>query len=367
LVVSWGAERVGGVLATLWLALMLVADVLIHDAAISLSPLFALSPLIACAVLPAVPTVAFALAAVAAAAVSGLWNGSFESTQHLVRVLDVALVSAVAVVIAALRVRRERKLGRMTAIAEAAQRAVLPLLPAHARRVDTAVRYVSAARDAVIGGDLYDCYHSRTHTRFLVGDVRGKGIAAVEQAARVIRAFRQAAAIQPGLDTVAEDMSGYLMPFFDEEEFVTALLVDVTVPGTLTMVSAGHLPPLLIHPDATAEYAETAGALPLGLGDDYGSLDVSWQPGDRLLLYTDGLSEARDEQGEFLDPLTLVPLLVSEPLESALDRVLEAMKAHVAPQGLGDDVALMLLEYSTAQQEYRPIEGEHDWRASLAR
>ena len=196
-----------------------------------MSPLFALAPLIACAVLPALRTACFAAAAFAAAVGSGLWNGNAGSPQHLVRLLDVALIGAAAVAVAAVRVRRERQLGRLTALAEVAQRAVLPVLPAHARRTDIAVRYQAAGEDTLIGGDLYDCYHSRTHTRFLLGDVRGKGIGAVEQAARVIRAFRQAAAIQPNLDAVAEDMSSYLVPFFAEEEFVTALLLDTTDPA----------------------------------------------------------------------------------------------------------------------------------------
>jgi serine phosphatase RsbU (regulator of sigma subunit) len=358
---------VGAALAALTLAALVVVDIAVGASTLALSPLFALSPLIVCAVLPAGPTAGFAAAAVAGAIASGLWNDTIASPQQLVRVLDVALVSTVAVVVAAVRVRRERQLGRMTAIAEVAQRAVLPRLPAHARRVDTAVRYVSAVEDAVIGGDLYDCYHSRTHTRFLIGDVRGKGIAAVEQAARVIRAFRQAAAIQPSLDDVAEDMSGYLVPFFDDEEFVTALLVDVTEPDTLTLVSAGHLPALLVHPDGTGRFLDASGDLPLGLGEQYGCTTVDWGPGDRVLLYTDGLSEARNLAGEFLDPLDLAPLLARAPLDDALDRVLDVMHAHVATRGLADDVALVLLEHTTTAREYRPVEGEHDWRTSLAR
>ena len=362
------ASAFGTGLAAVTLVVLVILDIVTPDGKVVMAPLFALSPLIACAVLPAAPTAGFAIGAFLSAVASGFWNHNFETPQQIVRLVDVALVSVIAVIVAAVRVRRERQLGRITTIAEVAQRAVLPVLPAHARRVDTAVRYVSAAQDAVIGGDLYDCYHSRTHTRFLIGDVRGKGIGAVEQAARVIRAFRQAAAIQSDLDSVAEDMSGYLASFFDDEEFVTALLVDTTDPGCLTLVSAGHLPPILIHPDGTAEFLlDTASGLPLGLGDRYASHTVRWQPGDRLLLYTDGLSEARDADGEFMDLLTLAPLLADEPLDGALDRLLDAVVEHVVAGELGDDLAVMLLEHTTGTREYLPVEGEHDWRTSLAR
>jgi serine phosphatase RsbU (regulator of sigma subunit) len=355
-----------GLAGTVLLALVVI-DILTPDTTLTLAPLFALAPLIACAVLPVAPTGVFATAAIVAAVASGFWNNSFGTPQQTVRLIDVALVSGAAVVIAAARVSRERRLGRITALAEVAQRAVLPILPAHARRVDTAARYLSAAEDAVIGGDLYDCYHSRATTRFLIGDVRGKGIGAVEQAARVIRAFRQAAAVQHELDAVAEDMSSYLTSFFDDEEFVTALLIDTTEPLVLKMVSAGHLPPLLVHADGTAELIDTAGELPLGLGERYAAQVAHWRPGDRLLLYTDGVSEARDADGEFLDLLKVAPLLTGVPLEAALDRLLDAVREHVVLGKLADDLAVVLLEHTAVEHDYHPVVAEHDWRTSLSR
>jgi serine phosphatase RsbU (regulator of sigma subunit) len=358
---------VGAAVAASTLLVLMLLDAVSTDASISLSPLFALAPLIACAVLPVASTTAFALAAFAAAICSGAWNGNSHTPQHLVRLADVALIGMAAVVVAGVRVRREGQMVRLTTLAEVAQRAVLPVLPAHARRTDIAVRYLSAAQDAMIGGDLYDCYHSRSHTRFLLGDVRGKGIGAVEQAARVIRAFRQAAAIQPSLDGVAEDMNDYLIPFFDAEEFVTAMMLELTDADHPLLVSAGHPPPLLVHPDGSSDFVDTETDLPLGLGDRYSCREFTWQPGDRLLLYTDGVSEARDSSGAFLDLRELGPLLVGGSLEEALDRLLRAVREHAVRHELGDDVAVMLLEHTTTGQEYRPLVGEHDWRTSLPR
>lgn len=361
-----GARNVGVVLAAVTLFGLVIVDILISNS-IVLSPLFALAPLMACAVLPATPTAAFAAAAVLAAVSSGQWNDTAGSPQHLVRILDVALIGAAAVAVAVVRVRRESRMVRLATLAEIAQKAVLPVLPAHARRTDIAVRYQSAGDDTLIGGDLYDCYHSRSHTRFLVGDVRGKGIEAVEQAARVIRAFRQAAAIQPDVGSVAEDMSDYLVPFFDDEEFVTAILLDTSDASRPLLVNAGHPPPLLVHPDRSCELLERDADLPLGLGRDYHHHEFSWQPGDRLLLYTDGLSESRDRNGAFLDLRGLAPLLVGGTLEQALDRVLSAVRAHSAHHAFTDDVAVLLLEHTATGPEYLPLAGEHDWRESLHR
>ena len=122
--------------------------------------------------------------------------------------------------------------------------------------------YQSAAQGALVGGDLYDCYHSEDRVRLVVGDVRGKGIAGVEQAARVIRAFRQSAALRPTLAEVACEMDDYLAGFFGEEEFVTALLVDVTRARRAADRGAGHPPPELVGADVAVAAGPPARAAP---------------------------------------------------------------------------------------------------------
>lgn len=363
---STDLRRSGALPAGITLVTLVLIDVLFPD--VSLAVLFALSPMVACAVLPPKPTAAFGVAALLAAVASHGWNHDQSLAQHGVRLVAVVTFSATAAVVSHLRIRREHELQHVSRLAEIAQRAVLPVLPAHARRVNIAVRYRSATADAVIGGDLYDCYHSRSHTRFLVGDVRGKGLGAVEQAARVIRSFRQAAAFQQDLDEVAEDMNNYLLPFFDPEEFVTAILLDVTDAGRPHLVTAGHPPPLLIHPDGSSELIEVDNDLPLGLAVDYQRHGFAWQPGDRLLLYTDGLSEARDAHGEFLDLLDLAPHLVGLEVDAAVDRLLDLTRDHSrGSTDAADDMAVLLLEHAVEEQDYRPEVAEHDWGTSLSR
>ena len=336
------ARLIGVGLAALVLVVLVLLDLAIPRS-IVLAGLFALAPLVACAVLSARATAMFAMAAVGLAVASGAWDHTWGAGQQTVRIVDVALVSAAAVVVAEVRVRREQRYARVAAIAEVAQRAILPTLPTLAAQVSVGARYLSAAQDAVVGGDLYDCCHSAAHTRFLVGDVRGKGIAAVEQAARVIRAFRQSAATMASLPTVAQDMSAYLAPFFDDEEFVTALLVQVSDPARLTVVSCGHPPPLLVG-STCASLPEAPAGLPLGLGQDYEHLTVPWVQGDRLLMYTDGLSEARDADGRFLPLLPLAPLLRADRVDGALDALIDAVRRHVPSGSLTDDLAVVLLE-----------------------
>ncbi len=341
-------QWVGAALALAVLAVLIVLDLSIPPDYAILTSLFGLSPLIACAVVPARGTAAIATLALVAAVVSGVWNDTLGSAQQNVRLLNVALVGVAAVAIAAVRVYRERRFAEVSQIAQAAQRAILPTLPARVGCLAIAAQYQSAARGALVGGDLYDCYHSEDHIRLVVGDVRGKGIAGVEQAARVIRAFRQAAALRPTLAEVACEMDDYLADFFGEEEFVTALLVDVTSPGELRIVAAGHPGPELVqHSDAVL--LELPPGLPLGLGlshdvGGYVETTVPWHPGDRLLMYTDGLSEARDRAGEFFPIPSLVPHLRSGPVQQAVDDVVAAVTAYVPRGRLDDDLAIVLIE-----------------------
>jgi phosphoserine phosphatase RsbU/P len=343
---STRAERLGASIAVGWLLLLSVVDLAI-PMNVSLAPLFALAPLAAAAVMSARATAGFAVAAAALVVLSGLDNQNWDTAEQWVLLLDVVLFGAVAVVIAEVRVRRERRFARVSTIAEVAQRAVLPRLPRTAADVRVTARYQSAAEDAVVGGDLYDCSFIGVRVRFLVGDVRGKGLAAVEQTARVIRAFRQAAALEISLPDVAHHMDAYLTPFMGDEDFATVLLVDASYRGRVTILACGHPPPMLIRADGTAELLTVSPGLPLGLGDGGEPVTFSWGAGDRLLLYTDGLSEARDARGRFLSLLELAPTLRASQPDVALDNVLEIVRRHIRGGQLGDDLAIVLLENTT--------------------
>ncbi len=329
--------------ALLWLVFWTAVDV---AAPPSVAPdtLFALAPLIVCAVVSWRSTAIFAAAAVGLVVWSGGHNDTWPQPQQWIRLVDVVLVGSAAVGIAYVRVRREQQLARVTTIAETAQRAILPSLPAGTDGLRMAARYLSAAEDAVVGGDLYDCC-LEGYTRVLVGDMRGKGLAAVEQAARVIRAFRQAAAAKPHLSEVASSMHAYLEPFFGPEEFATALLVECS-PDTITLTSAGHPPAILIRRDGAVTFVDVPAGLPLGIGDDFSETTVAWHTGDRLLLYTDGLSEARNAGGEYLQLLDASAALGSGTIEDALTGLLDEVRRHVPRGDLGDDLAVVMLEHS---------------------
>lgn len=348
--------------AALWLVALVLADVLVNSQTVVLAVLFAVCPLIAATALGSRATGAFAIAALLATAMSPWWDGWQGAGKFSVRMINAFFICFGAVVIATLRQHRERRLIRVTAIARAAQQAMLPDLPARIGPVSLQTRYQSATEEASIGGDLFDAVDLRDRVRIVVGDVRGKGLEAVGHAARTIRAFRQFASSEADLANAATRMSAYLAPFLAAEDFVTALLVDVANDGTVTVVGCGHPPPFLrkggvITMLSAAESPPLGLSEPLGLTPAYQAQSLTLGTGDRLLLYTDGLIEARDAVGCEIDPNQIAQCLNDPSAHTVLDTLLAALVDHASPAGLADDLALVLIEYETASATAGPPSG----------
>jgi hypothetical protein len=322
----------------------LVADLLIQPTAVVVTVFFGLAPLIMAAVQGPAVTAAIAGVATLLAALSFTWNGF--NGQYVIRTLDVLAVSTLSVLVSRTRTRRELALAESERIASAAQEALLPVLPAKIGPVTMRTRYHSATRSAQVGGDFFDFVADRGRLRLVLGDVSGKGVDAVTQAARVIRAFRQYGASEDDLVSVARRVDEYVEPFWGGEYYATAVFVELhdSTPDLLTVVSAGHPPPLHRSASGVTELPVQP-CLPLGVGPADAHTEHLWATGDRLLLYTDGLIEARDAAGAFL-PRTVIDAALSRggtgDVDTGLDALLEAVERHATR--FSDDLALMLLE-----------------------
>lgn len=252
---------------------------------------------------------------------------------------------AVALDTAATFEQQSERLAGVTLVAEAAQRAILAPPPARTGPVALSARYRSAAVEAQIGGDLYEVVRGPSSVRLLIGDVRGKGLGAVRTATVVLGEFRAAAAGTGDVAHVASEIDRRIVPYLpDPEDFVTAVLVDIEQDGRFDVVSCGHPAPVLLSPAGSVETVQLDHSPPLGLGVDPVIGRGKLAPGDRLLLFTDGLIEARSPAGDFVDPAPFLPAVGRASFHTALDGLLASLTG-AAGHALGDDLALVLACY----------------------
>jgi phosphoserine phosphatase RsbU/P len=265
------------------------------------------------------------------------------------RLGQLALLAAFAVVNAVLRTAAQRRLGQVRAVARVAQSALLRDVPATVTAGRLASRYISAAAEARVGGDLLEVVSgdgaAEGHPRWLVGDTRGKGLPAVRLASIAMTSFRDACA-RPGLPLpeIARAVDQSVARAAGDEGFVTAVFAEFDPRGWLQLVICGHPPPLRLAPDGSLRALTPAAyATPLGLHPDVRPATFSVSPGDRLVFYTDGLLEARDRAGRYFRLEDCVDTLRQPDLEAAADELLARLVAHTGRR-LEDDVALLLFE-----------------------
>ena len=256
-----------------------------------------------------------------------------------------ALLAGFAVANSALRCAAQRRLGQARAVARVAQSALLREVPRSVVGARLASRYLSASAEARVGGDVVEVMGDGARTRWLVGDTRGKGLAAVRLASVAATSFRDACA-QPGLSLteIARAVDQSVTRAAGQEDFVTAVFAELDPRGWLQLVNCGHPPPLRLSAGGhLAELAPAAFATPLGLHPDPHSSTFSVSTGDRLLFFTDGLLEARDRAGQFFRLDQQAGALRRPDVNEAADELLDRLRSHTRHR-LDDDVAVLLAE-----------------------
>jgi sigma-B regulation protein RsbU (phosphoserine phosphatase) len=265
------------------------------------------------------------------------------------------LLAAFAVANAALRTAAQRRLSRVRAVARVAQSALLREVPATVTAGRMASRYVSAAAEARVGGDILEVVSEGGRTRWLIGDTRGKGLPAVRLASVATTSFRDACA-QPGLSLteIARVVDRSVTLAAGEEDFVTALFAEFDPHGWLELVTCGHPPPLRLTADGGLQaLSPSAYATPLGLHPDMKTSTFSVGEGDRLVFYTDGLLEARDQAGRYFRLEDCADTLRGPDLGAAADELLDRLVAHTGRR-LDDDVAVLLFEAASSPEADEP-------------
>ncbi|MBG0562232.1 PP2C family protein-serine/threonine phosphatase [Actinoplanes aureus] len=203
-----------------------------------------------------------------------------------------------------------------------------------------------------IGGDAYDYAIDGTLARMTILDGVGKGLRAGLGTAVALAAIRAARRAGKDLYGQARAADTALLAEFPDARFVTAFLSELHLDtGMLVYLNAGHPPPLLLRHGATASELTGGGRMPLGLDDPRNEISRRrLQRGDRLLLYSDGITEARDGAGRQFGRDRLVEIVEHHtaaglPAPETLRRISHAVVEHQnGPPD--DDATLLLAEWS---------------------
>jgi CheY-like chemotaxis protein len=249
------------------------------------------------------------------------------------------------------RVERERAdtLAAERLISRTLQQSLLPeRLPAHPRLALDAW-HLAAERDLIIGGDWYDVIETRDGVWLVMGDVAGHGVAAAAQAGQLRHSLRVYA--HEGFN-LAESV-GRLNELVTQAalaDLVTMCIVAIDhAESAVSTVRAGHPPPLLLPAGGPARLVESDTGVVLGAtGATYAEETFEFAPGDRLVLYTDGLVE---RPGEAIDDglQRLVQAADGAPgLRSLRAQLVERLVGAAPPR---DDIALLLAERSQPSKD----------------
>ena len=313
-------------------------------------------------------TAVLSAVAVAVAVPAALVNDTFPPAVDGMRLLSTLPILVFAVTNAAVRTAREQRLRDVLAVSRVAQSTILRPVPPQLNGVPLAACYRSAAAESRVGGDLYDVLACAGRIRIVVGDVRGKGLGSVQVAARTVAAFREAAQDEArSLPEVVQAVQRSVSRELAAEDFVTAAFAEFDpVTGVLWLANCGHPSPLVLG--ATGQITELSAAVPsppLGLAADPGVEVRRLAPQDRVLLFSDGLIEARDGHGDFFPLGQHLSVLAAPDLSDGVDALMSRFDAFTRSPA-DDLVVLAFAVPATAGQLHRGCGGDESRSARLS-
>ena len=213
-----------------------------------------------------------------------------------------------------------------------------------------------------VAGDTLDYAVNRGRVHLAVVDGMGHGLQSAQSAVLAVSAYRNGRRGDLSLAENFRNIDATLQAAFGSEVFATAVLAELdSDTGRFTWVSAGHPEPVLMRRGRMVKLLTVEPSLPLGLGGVEPGAGppvvgtAQLEPGDQVLLYTDGVIEARSPEGELFGVPRLVDLVSRQlagglPAPETMRRVVRALLAH--QQGrLTDDATLLLVEWRGSSQE----------------
>jgi phosphoserine phosphatase RsbU/P len=243
--------------------------------------------------------------------------------------------------------RAKAQLDHEIEIASKFQRELLPKSFPQMPHLEVAASTVACYQ---VGGDCFDVIElGEGRCGFFVGDVSGKGLAASLLATLLQGVFYTTATLDMPLPEIARRVNQYLYERSGDDRYATLFYGVIDPDGNLTYLNAGHVPPLVRR--ASGELVELASTnLPVGMfpGVEFVAARVSLGPGDFVIIYSDGVSEASNPAGEMFGEERLRAFTRGFAGASAAqlaDAVHAALRDFSGGAPQGDDITLLVLKY----------------------
>jgi serine phosphatase RsbU (regulator of sigma subunit) len=243
--------------------------------------------------------------------------------------------------------RAKARLDHEIEIASAIQKHLLPKALPNLPDVSVAGSTLSCHS---VGGDCFDVIElSGGRHGFFVGDVSGKGIPAALLATLLQGVFFTTATMDISLPSVFSRVNQYLCERSGDDRYATVFYGILDRTGHFEYVNAGHVPPLLRRRDGTLE-ALRAANFPVGMfiEAEYQSARVNLDPGDYLVIYSDGVSEAVNPRNEMFEEARLRKIteeFKGQNVQELCGAVQEGMKAFTEGAPQSDDITMLAIQY----------------------
>ena len=244
--------------------------------------------------------------------------------------------------------RIDAELAFAKSIQQSSLPSVFPAFPNH----DEFEIYASMQAAKQVGGDFYDFYFTdSTHLAFLIADVSDKGIPAAMFMMRAKTIIKSLAESGLSVDEIFTRANEKLCEENEAEMFVTAWMAIInTETGEMHFANAGHNPPLICRNNREYEYLKSQAGFVLGglPGLKYKSVELNLNNGDKLFLYTDGVTEAANTDGELFgetrlnEKLNEIRALSSEDTAKA---VADSLEDFTAGAEQSDDITMLTFNY----------------------
>ena len=202
-----------------------------------------------------------------------------------------------------------------------------------------------------VGGDYFDVVRVDDECwAVVVADVSGKGVSSALLASLLQGALITVSRTAKRLEARLERLNRYMNERTQGEKYATILCGMLEHNGSFEYINAGHCSPILVSADGQYQYLDTT-AMPVGLLEDaqFPAEKRQLRPGDKLVIYSDGVTEAANPAGEFFGKKRLREVVTAHAAATCTaihDAILEAVTAFISSAAQADDITLLVIEYN---------------------